>query len=103
LGNLVTKIFLKNSDPVTNEWASKAIAQDTIYKTALSHSNGSTNTSMSEHEADSCPPRQFLGLKNGGPSNKRIVEAIIFESGRQFAGDRWIIGEFRQPPEVTKG
>jgi hypothetical protein len=96
LGNLVTKIFLKNSDPTTNAWASKAIAQDTIYKTGVSHSNGSLNTSMSQHEEDSCSPKQFLGLKNGGKANKGVVSAVVFQSGRLLSGARWIIGEFRQ-------
>ena len=97
LGCHGTKIFHRNDDPVTNEWASKLIASDVIYKASLSSSTFATlNTSLAEHEEASCSPRMFLGLKNGGRSNKYVTEAIITQSGRLFAGDRWFIGEFSQ-------
>jgi hypothetical protein len=82
-GNHGTKFFHRNDDPITNEWASKLIANDVIYKASLSSSApGALNTSLSEHEEASCSPRMFLGLKNGGPWNKYIAEAIIIQSGR---------------------
>jgi len=97
LGNHGTKFFHRNDDPVTNEWASKLIASDITYKASLSSSApAALNTSLSEHEQASCSPRMFLGLKNGGSSNKFVAEAIVCQSGRLFKGDRWLIGEFRQ-------
>ena len=35
LGNHATKIFHRNGDPTTNEWASKVIAKETAYKHSL--------------------------------------------------------------------
>jgi hypothetical protein len=82
---------------VTNEWASKLIASEITYKASLSSSApAALNTSLSEHEQAACSPRMFLGLKNGGPSNKFVAEAIVCQSGRLFKGDRWLIGEFSQ-------
>jgi hypothetical protein len=104
LGNHATKIFHRNGDPVTNEWASKVIAKETTYKHSIS-TTGSINqpiglnsqTSVNEVEEDSCPPKEFIGLKNGGPKNKLIVEGILFESGRLWDNDqRWIVSKFRQ-------
>jgi hypothetical protein len=36
LGNHATKIFHRNGDPTTNEWASKVIAKETTYKHSIS-------------------------------------------------------------------
>jgi type IV secretory pathway TraG/TraD family ATPase VirD4 len=38
LGNHATKIFHRNGDPTTNEWASKVIAKETTYKHSISTS-----------------------------------------------------------------
>src|SRR5271166_1530013 len=85
LGNHATKIFHRNGDPVTNEWASKVIAKETTYKHSIS-TTGSINqpiglnsqTSVNEVEEDSCPPKEFkdwldrealharIYLRNGG-------------------------------------
>ena len=98
LGAHTTKFFHRNDCAETNTWASKLIAKDTVYRRSMSNSGaqGSMNTTISQMEEESCPAKTFLGLKNGGPENKRIVEAVIFESGRLFNGDRWLIGEFSQ-------
>jgi hypothetical protein len=97
LGNLVTKAFMKNGDPMTNEWASKVIAKETIYKTSISKTGQSPiSTSVSQIEEPSCSPKEFLGLKNGGPRNKYVVESIVFQSGRPLNGERWIKANFSQ-------
>ena len=104
LGNHATKIFHRNGDPTTNEWASKVIAKETQYKHSLSSSGSlqsnsgfSSNTSVSEVEEDSCPPKEFIGLKNGGKKNGYIVEGILFQSGRLWKTDRrWAVRRFRQ-------
>jgi hypothetical protein len=80
LGNHVTKIFHRNGDPVTNEWASKVVAKETTYRHSISSSGSihqaiglNSQTSVSEVEEDSCPPKEFIGLKNGGQKNNFIV------------------------------
>ena len=104
LGNHVTKIFHRNGDPVTNEWASKVIAKETTYKHSISSSGSihqavglNTQTSVTEVEEDSCPPKEFIGLKNGGKKNRLIVEGILFQSGRLWLKDqRWSVRRFSQ-------
>jgi hypothetical protein len=95
LGNHATKIFHRNGDPTTNEWASKVIAKETTYRHSLSNSGSlqsssglSSNTSVTEVEEDSCPPKEFIGLKNGGKKNNNTVEGILFQSGRIWNKDQ---------------
>ena len=104
LGNHATKIFHRNGDPTTNEWATKVIAKETSYKHSIS-TRGSiqgaiglnSQTSFTEVEEDSCPPKEFIGLKNGGKKNNYIVEGILFQSGRLWLRDqRWVVRKFSQ-------
>ena len=104
LGNHATKLFHRNGDPTTNEWASKVIAKETQYRHSLSSSGSiqssqgfNASTSVSEVEEDSCPPKEFIGLKNGGKKNDYIVEGILFQSGRLWNKNRrWTVRRFRQ-------
>jgi type IV secretory pathway TraG/TraD family ATPase VirD4 len=104
LGNHATKIFHRNGDPTTNEWAAKVIAKETGYKHSLSNSGSiqsasgfNASASVSEVEEDSCAPKEFIGLKNGGPKNGNIVEGVLFQSGRLWnKNQRWTVRRFRQ-------
>jgi hypothetical protein len=104
LGNHETKILHRNGDPTTNEWASKVIAKETQYKHSMSSSGSlqsnsgfNSQTSVSEVEEESCSPKEFIGLKNGGWRNKREVEAIVFQSGRLWRkNQRWTVCRFKQ-------
>jgi hypothetical protein len=104
LGNHSTKLFHRNGDPTTNEWASKVICKETAYKQSMSSSgsiqsaNGfNSQFSVSEVEEDSCAPKEFIGLKNGGGKNNYIVEGILFQSGRLWCKDRrWLVRQFKQ-------
>jgi hypothetical protein len=104
LGNHATKIFHRNGDPTTNEWASKVIAKETTYKQSVSSSgsiqcgSGFNNQfSVTEVEEESCPPKEFIGLKNGGKRNNYIVEGILFQSGRLWNKDkRWVVRQYKQ-------
>jgi hypothetical protein len=104
LGNHATKIFHRNGDPTTNEWASKVIAKETGYKHSISTSGSihaaiglNSQISINEVEEDSCPPKEFIGLKNGGKRNNYIVEGILFQSGRLWLRDqRWVVRKFSQ-------
>jgi type IV secretory pathway TraG/TraD family ATPase VirD4 len=66
LGNHATKIFHRNGDPTTNEWAAKIIAKETLYKHSISTSGSihapigvNSQTSVSEVEEDSCPQKSL--------------------------------------------
>jgi type IV secretory pathway TraG/TraD family ATPase VirD4 len=104
LGNHATKICHRNGDPTTNEWASKVIAKETTFKQSVSSSgsiqsgSGFNNQySVTEVEEESCPPKEFIGLKNGGGRNNFIVEGILFQSGRMWLKDRrWVVRQFKQ-------
>jgi hypothetical protein len=100
MGNHATKIFHRNGDPTTNEWASKVIAKETAYKHSISNSGSlqsssgfSSNTSVTEVEEDSCPPKEFIGLKNGGKKNDYTVEGILFQSGRLWNKNQKMDGQ----------
>lgn len=104
LGNHATKIFHRNGDPATNEWAAKVIAKDIAYKHSLSSSGSiqssqgfNASASVSEVVEDSCPTYEFIGLKNGGKRNGNVVEGILFQSGRLWLKDhRWVVRRFKQ-------
>ena len=104
LGNHATKIFHRNGDAVTTEWSAKTIAKDTQYRHSISGSGSvsaasgpTSNVSVSEVEEDSCPPKEFIGLKNGGKKNNYTVEAILFQSGRLWRkSERWTTVRFNQ-------
>jgi TraM recognition site of TraD and TraG len=104
LGNHATKIFHRNGDPTTNEWAAKVIAKEIAYKHSLSSSGSiqssqgfNASTSVSEVFEDSCQPFEFIGLKNGGIKNDCMVEGILFQSGRLWKkSERWTVCRFRQ-------
>jgi hypothetical protein len=52
---------------------------------------------VTEVEEDSCPPKEFIGLKNGGKKNDYVVEGILFQSGRLWNEDqRWTVRRFKQ-------
>ena len=104
LGNHATKIFHRNGDPATNEWAAKVIAKEIAYQHSLSASGGTQSASgfnssfsVQEIEKDSCRTSEFISLKNGGPGNNYIVEGVLFQSGRLWNRDqRWTVRKFAQ-------
>jgi hypothetical protein len=99
LGNHATKIFHRNGDPTTNEWASKIIAKETTYRHSISAngSSGNSQTCVTEVEEDSCPPKEFIRLKNSGRKHNCIVEGVLFQSRRLWLKDqRWTVRRFSQ-------
>jgi hypothetical protein len=100
LGAHGTKIFHRNDCPVTNDWASKIIAKEASFKHSITTpaAGGPNQVSVATERQDSCPPEQFLGLKNGGPKNKWVSEAILAQSGRMWLNNkvRWLITQWVQ-------
>ena len=86
LGNLSTKIFHANSDPVTNEWASKSIGKD--YRLGRSFSIGDSNSyGGSEQFQNLINPIDFTKLKTGGSINNNQVEGIMIVAGKVWSDE----------------
>jgi hypothetical protein len=112
-GNLNTKIFHANGDPVTNEWASTLIGRSRQFLTNATSSydpddgfsncwdwssTPRTSAGVSEHIDFEVPPREFTILRRGGRANRRRVDAIAFQGGRRFRsnGRTWLPVIFEQ-------
>jgi hypothetical protein len=89
LGVLQTKIFHANSDPETNEWATRLFAKEWQFlvntSTSRNEQSGATTSGGgSQTLQDMVQPGEFLTLLNGGQQNKRHVQAIISQGGRRW-------------------
>jgi hypothetical protein len=109
LGNLGTKIFHANSDRDTNQLAAELIGKRLQI---LHNGGGGVNVSLGsgpgmgasshrgggEHMDYEIQPREFAGLRKGGPENDFSVEALVFQNGRtwQGTGRTWQKLAFRQ-------
>ena len=95
LGVLQTKIFHANGDAETNEWAErtvgriwKTMAQTSSQEQPVQKPGGSSktktvrSTSTSRQIHSELMAREFTVLRKGGPSNGRLVDAIVFQGGR---------------------
>ena len=93
LGNLQTKIFHANGDPVTNNWAADSIGktrQATFYgglSEALAKGSAlSQNAGGSMVVEYVVQPQEFTMLRTGGPESEFVVDSIIFQGGRRWVG-----------------
>jgi hypothetical protein len=97
LGNLGTKIFHANGDPVTNLWAADVIGKDWQIRTSTNigtsesrqpgqqqQQQSSTSAGTSESYDYNVPPTEFTRLRKGGVPNGLIVDGYIFQSGRKW-------------------
>ena len=95
LGNLQTKVFHANGDPVTNQWAADTIGKSwqrrTTTNTGQSQNQGqqnpqqnTTGASTSEAYDYDVPPTEFTRLRKGGEPHGLIVDGYIFQSGRRW-------------------
>jgi hypothetical protein len=112
-GNLNTKIMHCNGDPVTNEWAATIIGRtrqcfangtnssqsaDWMGQAVGLGSGGQTSSGFSEAFEFEVQPSAFTELRAGGPENEMMVDGIVFQNGRKFAGTKrpWMRAAFRQ-------
>lgn len=82
--NLLTTIFHQNIDLETNEYASKTIGtkKEKVVSTSSKGAFSSEVTkNVSYRDAPIFKQEDFLNLKSGGPTNKKLVESIVFVPG----------------------
>nr|WP_322624502.1 TraM recognition domain-containing protein [uncultured Flavobacterium sp.] len=101
MGNLQTKIWHANSDPMTNENAAETIGRSWQTRHTSGESYGMDSFNMSSGKNESfdydVPPQAFTKLKKGGNGNDYIVEAILFQNGRAWEnGKTHLFTQFKQ-------
>jgi type IV secretory pathway TraG/TraD family ATPase VirD4 len=91
MGNLGTKLFHANGDPMTNNWAADLFSKSWQYRGSAGTSLndgvvGNQTVSRNYGSTDSLDyevlPQEFTCLRKGGPENERRVEAVAFQGGR---------------------
>lgn len=93
LGNFQLQVFHQNGDHDTNDYASKLIGRTEIDKTSYSESKSSGNEkatlskseTTSKHWEHQLQTNDFSDLKSGGLNNDKIVESIVFLTGRRWS------------------
>jgi TraM recognition site of TraD and TraG len=101
VGNLQTKIFHSNSDPVTNEFAANTIGKNWQKRQNTGQSVGGNSFNLSSGESESYDyeviPQAFTQLAKGGEANSLIVEGIVFQTGRRWQdGSNYLFTNFIQ-------
>lgn len=91
LGNLVTKIFHANGDPVTNEWAERVFGhtKKAVFGATQGHGQPSSQNLHFAFEP-SVPASSFTTLKKGGKHSQPpfLVTAKCFQGGRIWSNKR---------------
>jgi type IV secretory pathway TraG/TraD family ATPase VirD4 len=87
MGNLQTKIFHANGDPMTNNWAADLFSKSWQFRGSTSVGTARENTvSKNYASSDSLDfevlPGAFTSLSKGGPDSGWCVESITFQGGR---------------------
>jgi hypothetical protein len=101
VGNLQTKIWHANSDPVTNEHAAKVIGQSWQPHQQSSDNFGRNSFNINATRTESfdydVPPQLFTTLRKGGPANHNVVEAVVFQNGRIWQNNKtYLLAQFKQ-------
>lgn len=114
--NLGTKTMHANGDPVTNEWAASLIGRSrqimanggtsygpedalgALLGRGIRSQEASASSGFSEAFEFEVQPKAFTQLRKGGPENAWVVEGIVFQNGRVFAGSgrSWMRVSFTQ-------
>lgn len=101
IGNLQTKIWHANSDPMTNEHAAETIGKSWHKRQSSGSSVGGNSFNISSGESESfdydVSPQEFTKLKKGGEPNGLKVGAVVFQNGRTWkSGKTHLFAEFNQ-------
>jgi NAD(P)-dependent dehydrogenase (short-subunit alcohol dehydrogenase family) len=84
LGNLQTKFFHANGDPVTNEYAERVFGRTLVPESGYSIQGDSFSESSQDQERPIVRASEFTTLKQGGEVNDYEVEAFVFQGGRPW-------------------
>lgn len=84
LGNLQTKIFHANGDPVTNEFAERVFGTRRISETSRTTNEETTGSTRQRVDQPNVRASEFLTLRQGGEGNAYKVEAFVFQGGRAW-------------------
>ena len=89
LGNMGTKIFHANGDPETNKWASDMISEEMQSRVNWhgTMESGQGKGGGSEAPGRKVMPSEFTTLKKGGSQNHFVTDAIVYQTGANFAGN----------------
>jgi NAD(P)-dependent dehydrogenase (short-subunit alcohol dehydrogenase family) len=87
MGNLQTKFFHANGDPMTNSWAADLFAKSWQFRGSTSVGTAQEKTVSKNYAASDSldfevQPGEFTTLRKGGPDSGYCVEAIAFQGGR---------------------
>lgn len=102
LGNLSTKIFHANADPVTNDWSAKLFGEDWTLQSSTSSAfdpedNARMSSNVSEQKRHIIEPIELTQLQRGGPQCDFVVSALIHQVGRIWStGENFIETYFKQ-------
>ena len=88
LGNLQTKIFHANSDPVTNEWAERVFGYTAGSSMGTGLGSGGATMNRQDTIVPVIPSIEFTKLRKGGPANGFLVEGFVFRGGRRWEGGK---------------
>ena len=99
LGNLQTKIFHANGCHATNTFAADTIARGVINRSSTNISGSGMSFGTSEAVDYTVPPAEFQRLRKGGPEYNGIVDAYVFQAGRNWpsTGESYLKTSFIQP------
>ena len=91
MGNLQTKFFHANGDPMTNNWAADLFSKSWQFRGSstvgtMHDKTVSKNYAASDSLDFEVLPGAFTSLRKGGPDNNYCVEAITFQGGRIWNG-----------------
>ncbi|MBX9653853.1 TraM recognition domain-containing protein [bacterium] len=111
-GNLTTKIFHANGDPITNEWGSSLIGRTRQFfinantqpisrdwiGSLLGAPESQTSSGISENIDFEVQPSAFTMLRTGGAAHGGNIDGIVFQSGKVFrdTGRTWRYATFKQ-------
>lgn len=101
MGNLQTKIWHANSDPMTNQEASEIIGKSWHKHKTSGQTFGKESFSLNEGESESfdydIAPQLFTIIPKGGKPNNFKVGAVVFQNGRRWRnGKTYLFTEFNQ-------
>ncbi len=105
LGNISTKIFHANSDPITNDWSARLFGENWQLQSSTTSAfdpdeQARMSSNVSEQKRHILEPIEFTQLHRGGKQYDHLVSALIHQVGRTWStGDNFIETYFKQVRE----